>query len=154
MTPVGPPYIRVIERQAANTNGGTFTTGADRTRTLNLIDSDVAGLASLSSNQLTLPAGTYEFCISAPAVGVAANQAWLYNVTDGVIQKEGTSEYGAAAADGPTRSWITGRMTLSGPKTFEVRHRCTSTRASVGLGNPANFTTFEVYTVAEFHKIG
>jgi hypothetical protein len=46
--------LRSFDSKAQNTAGGTFTSGADRTRDLNLIEHDDSHITSISSNQFTL----------------------------------------------------------------------------------------------------
>jgi hypothetical protein len=148
------PYINVQDQKAQNTSGGTFTTGADRTRDLNTIETDTAGIASLASNQLTLPAGQYRFEIVCPAYSCGRNQAFLYNVTDAVVVRRGTAAYTTAgAADDACYSIVKGSMTIFSSKAFEVRHVCSNTQATRGFGVEANFG-IEIYTIAEFWKIG
>lgn len=148
-------YIKVTETQAQNTNGGTFTAGAWRTRTLNTEDSDTNADCSLASNQITLTAGTYECMISAPAWQVKRHQIRLYNTTGAAAILIGTSEYaedgGAAAREG-TRSFCCGRFTIAASQALEVQHQCEATKATYGLGIAANFTS-EIYTIAEFWRV-
>lgn len=151
---VAVPYVCVKDSKAQNTAGGTFTSGADRTRDLTSPpDVDTGGIATVSSNQITLPAGAYEYKIKAPGYQCGAHQAFLYNITDSVEVKRGTTETSGATAATTTWSVIDGRMLISAAKVFEVRHRCTTTSSTNGFGLPANFAG-EVYTVAEFHKVG
>ena len=49
------------------TNGGTFTSGAFRTRDSNTEVADPDNIVSISSNQFTLGAGNYLIEASAPA---------------------------------------------------------------------------------------
>ena len=65
----------------------------------------------------------------------------------------GTTEYSPLVSGSAyvTRSIIAGEITVAGSKALEIQHQCTTTHASNGLGNAANFTT-EVYTVAIFQK--
>lgn len=149
---VAVPYIRLHDQKAQNTAGGTFTAGADQTRTLTL-DVDSGGIATVSSSQVTLPSGTYGYQVVAPGYQCGAHQAFLYNVTDSVEIKRGTSESSGTTSATTTRSVINGRMVISGSKIFEVRHRCTTTSTTNGFGLPANFGA-EVYTIAEFWKEG
>jgi hypothetical protein len=148
---VAVPYVNIQDQKAQNTQGGTFTSGADRTRDLNTIVSDTAGIATLASNQVTLPAGTYRCYITAPAAAVDRHQAWLYNTTDAATVFRGSSEVGSTSIVSSQRSTITGRFTISAPKTFEVRHRCQTTLSGKGFGYEANFGT-EVYTIVELWK--
>jgi hypothetical protein len=146
------PYIYIREEQALGTNGGTFTSGAWRTRTLNTSVSDAFGfVSSLSANRITLGAGTYRFRASAPANYVNQHQTRLYNVTDAAAVANGTSAYASTAAGMTTRSTVTGRFTIGSPKAFELQHYCTTTQAANGFGVAAGFVT-EVYSEIEFWR--
>ena len=144
--------LHVQDEKASGTAGGTFTSGAWRTRDLNTEVIDEGGDASLAANQITLAAGTYRCHIICPAWVVTTHQAKLYNVTDATDILIGTSEY--ANYDYPTsnHSIIVGKFTLAAPKVIEIQHKCGLTRATQGFGNPCNFAT-EVYTLAEFWRI-
>lgn len=144
-----PAYVNVQDQKAQNTQGGTFTTGADRTRTLNTITSDSSGIASLASDQVTLPAGTYTTHITAPVNACNFHQAWLYNATSGAVELRGGSEFSTSGG----HSHIRGTIALRVASALEVRHRCSATRATDGFGTAANFGV-EVYTVAEFWLVG
>jgi len=144
--------IILRDEKAQNTSGGTFTSGADRTRTLNTIAVDTGGHCSLSSNQFTLAAGTYRIDAQVPAFAVNRNQAWLYNVSDSVDVIIGTSAFAqSATALSSSVSVIQGRFTIAASKTFEIRHRCNTTVATYGFGVEANFKT-EVYTIVRLEK--
>lgn len=144
-------YILIRDEKTANTAGGTFTSGAWRTRDLNTEVADTGSLASVGSNQITLAAGTYRCRISAPALGVDNHRAKLYDVTNAVDLILGTVEWSHNAAYAQTRSFIEGRFTLSGSTVLEVRHYSSGTRATSGFGIQMNVGV-EVYTVAEFWK--
>lgn len=147
------PYICIQDQKAQGTSGGTFTSGAWRTRDLNTEVSDVGGFASVSSNQITLAAGTYIFDISAPAYKCNRHQAKLYNVSDASDVAFGSSEYTGSADNTGNRSVIRGKFTIAASKILEVRHQCQTTSNTYGLGVEANFGT-EIYTIAEFWKVG
>lgn len=144
-------YIQIADRKAQNTSGGTFTSGAWRTRDLNTEVADAGGYASVASNQITLAAGNYRCQIGAPAYGVARHQAKLYNVTDAADLIFGDSGYSSPTNAGLDISWVRGTFSLASQKTLEVRHRCQTTLATFGYGVEGNFAT-EIYTVAEFWK--
>lgn len=135
----------VREAQASGTAGGTFTSGADRIRTLNNEYSDLDGMVSVASNQFTLQAGTYLIEWSAPAYKVDQHQSFLYNVTDAAEHTRGTSEIAANANTTATRSHGRAVVTIAGAKAFEIRHRCATTQATNGFGDAGSFGT-EVYT--------
>lgn len=149
------PLVKIAifeDQKAQNTAGGTFTTGADRTRDLNVEVSDLSGFASLSSNQFTLSAGTYEIMWSAPASACGDHQSWLYNVSDSAVAQRGSSGTCDTADSATGYSSGFAVVTISSSKAFEIRHRCSSTRATFGFGNQANFGT-EVYTRVVARKI-
>lgn len=145
-----PAYLRICDEQAANTAGGTFTSGAWQTRALNTISSQVDVKASLNSNQILLEAGVYLCRIACPAYAVNRHKARLRNMTDGTDLLLGTSEFAGTAAQ--TMSVIIGRIDLSSQKVIEVQHRCETTVATDGFGRASNFSVTEVYTVAEFWR--
>jgi len=148
-------YLEYRDVKAQGTAGGTFTSGAWQTRDLNTESHDPASLGSLSSNQVTLAAGTYEFWVSAPAYTVDFHIARLYNVTDASVIAYGTTEFADAGTGMTTRSFVTGRFTIASSKAVRVEHRCTSSRTTTGYGRAANITSVEeVYTIAVFRKTG
>jgi len=115
---------------------------------LNTLAYNSLGIAAPVGNQFTLDAGTYEIRWSAPAGDVGGNQSWLYNVTDGLIVKRGTSERVVGTVSAWTRSFGSAVVTLTGSTVFEIRHRSTGTKATNGLGIAAGLGV-EVYTRVE-----
>ena len=144
-------YILLQDIKASGSDGGTFTSGSWVTRILNTEVVDEGGNCSLSSNQFTLAAGTYEYKISCPAFRCDNHQAVLYNVTDAAIVAYGTSEISGPSDATGTRSWVAGKMTLAAPKVFEVQHQCIATQATNGLGVGAGLGS-ELYTIAELWR--
>jgi hypothetical protein len=147
--------VLVKDEKTAGTEGGAFTSGAWRTRDLNTEVVDSGNHASLSSNQLTLDAGTWDFRITCPAFDVDSHQARLQNVTDATTAATGTSEFTSSANNPSNHSFVVGSVTIAASKTFEVQHRCQTTRATNGFGAASNagFTVDrETYTIAEFFK--
>jgi hypothetical protein len=147
----GTSLIVMREEQAQNTSGGTFTSGAWRTRTLNVEASDADNHASLSANQITLDAGTYRLRASASALAVGAHQTRWQNISDGTTTLVGTTEFADTGAQAQTRSIVAGRFTISTSKTFELQHQCGTTRSSDGFGAAGNFAT-EVYAEVELWR--
>lgn len=148
------PYIKVSHVEAYNVSGGDSAGGTWKVRVINTEDSDDSNLCSVDSinNQITLEAGTYTCSISCPVYAAGRNQAMLYNVTDSAVTLMGTSEHIDITMTLVTRTFIVGKFTISAQKTFEIRHRCTSTVSS-GFGIPHNFSGYDnVYTIAEFWR--
>jgi hypothetical protein len=145
------PLLHLREEQTAGTDAGGFTSGSWQTRTLNTETTDEIG-STLSSNQFTLPAGTYEVSADAPAFLTGEHRAKLRNATDGSDTLVGTSEYSGAGAS-QTRSFVRGQFTIDDEKTFELQHRCNTTRATDGMGVAANFGVTEVYAEVRIWRL-
>jgi hypothetical protein len=158
---VAVPYVLIQDRKAQNTEGGGFTSGADQSRVLNTVVSDSGGICSLTTNQFSLPAGTYRIHAIAPAYECDRHQAWLYNITDATTQKapDGTTEIRSTSSVSGTAdsvgmaAVIVGSFRTSGTKTFEIRHRCQTSKTVSGFGLAANLGQ-EIYTSVELWKEG
>lgn len=142
-------YVCVRDKKSQNTAGGTFTSGAWRTRDINDEQADPAGIASIASNQITLAAGTYRCWIICPSYRVDRSQARLYDTTGSAVLVVGTSMYSLNTNQIVVHSIVAGRFTLTSQSVLEVQHRCETTTATNGLGIEANFTD-EIYTIAKF----
>lgn len=149
----GVPDVILEDQKPAGTDGGSFITGADRTRTLNTEVRDVYGICSLASNQFTLPAGTYYIEWSAPASVVASHQTFLYNATATSEVKRGKTAFTTSGSNIMTDSAGQAVVAIAVSSAFEIRHRCTSTQYTNGFGTAAGFGT-EVYTTVKIWKIG
>lgn len=148
----GGDYIKLSDVKAANTAGGTFTSGAWRTRDLNTEDTDTGGYCTLSSNQFTLAAGDYIIRATAPARGVNRHKAKLVNISDTSDELIGSTELSIGASGTASVSTIVGLISYTTSKTFEIQHRCETTRATYGFGSETNFAD-EVYTIVELWKV-
>ena len=150
-----PEYISIRDEKAANTEGGTFTSGAWRTRDLNIEAIDTGNNCTLAANQFTLRPGTYRIQASAPAMTVLLHKAKLRNITAGSDTLIGTSEFIdlEGGNGGQTRSIIGGQFSIATATVFEIQHQCLTTRATDGFGNASNFGVVEVYTTVELWKV-
>lgn len=137
--------LHVRDEKASGTDGGAFNNGAWQTRTLNTTSTNTISGASLASNQITLPAGTFEIDASAPGFLVREHKVRLQNITDGTTVLVGTSEFTLNTDTVQTRSTVKGRFTLAGSKVLELQHRCNTTRAGNGFGAASSFGVVEVY---------
>lgn len=147
----GTQKINARHAVSSGTDGGTFTSGAWRVRTLTNFTNNITG-ASVASNQVTLPDGTYN--VEGWAVGYfcGSHQSALYNVTDATTVMTGASVY---AGEGSPESRFSNIITVSGgPKVYELRHRCSSTKSTNGLGLACGFGVNEVYAQLLIVKIG
>ncbi len=151
----GGPYALFRDEKVADTGGGTFTSGAWRTRDLNTVIVDEIGI-TLATNQVTLPAGTYRFSAAAPAYQVNTHQVRIRNITDGTTLLDGESSYvDASASSSSELSRVKGQFTITESKIFELQHRCAATRATIGFGVPgvAGEHDIEVYASIDLIKI-
>tara|TARA_R100000353_G_scaffold22192_2_gene19692 strand:- start:201 stop:845 length:645 start_codon:yes stop_codon:yes gene_type:complete len=146
-------YAIIADQKATDATGGASSTGSFNTRDLNTELADPDGIVSISSNQFTLQAGTYLIKASAPAYNAQRHQIIIWNATDSSVTSVGTSEYAHNAASVQTRSFATGRTTISGAKAFEIRHRVDVADSTFGLGVESNFDTLaSIYTIVEIYK--
>ncbi|MCM8595123.1 hypothetical protein [Accumulibacter sp.] len=152
-TGIAAAYFLARDEKSSGTNGGSSVAGV-QTRTLNTVSANTISGASLSSNQITLPAGTYRVRAHSPSSGCNLVQAWLWNVTDSTATVRGTSENGSQGGGSDpcsVRSWVEGRFTLSATKVFELRMYTDSVYSNTGLGACVSQGT-EVYSVVEIFK--
>ena len=141
-------FIHVRDEKPSGTDGGTFTSGAWRTRDLNTEVSDTGGHASVASNQITLAAGTYRCFAIVPAFNTARVRSRLQNVDDAVTLVLGVSEN---TNGGEALCLCVGRFTLSASKVIELQHRTNLTTSVVGFGRSTSFDT-EVYATVMLWK--
>lgn len=151
------PLLHIQDQKASGTDGGTFTAGAWQTRVLNTVLTNEVDGASLSSNQITLPAGTYYAVIRAPAHRVDRHATRLQNITDASTVLSGSSEFTGGANVVTTPSIIIDRFTLADVKVLEVQHRGQTTAATFGFGVSVG-TSFtvdtEIYTDVQIRRVG
>ena len=152
-TPTSVTTATFRDEKAAATGAGTFTSGAWRTRDLNTTQFNNIASASLSSNQITLLAGTYQINASAPAFQVDQHILRWQNITDTSTVMIGSSAYSQNTTNATTHSFISGTFTIAATKVFELQHRCVTTRSGVGLGNENSMDT-NVYAVVTLDKVG
>jgi hypothetical protein len=145
--------ILLQDQKASGTDGGAFTSGAWQTRVLNTEVFDTGNNCTLASNQFTLLAGTYEIYSTAVAGQCDGHQSRLANITDSTYIY-GTTLYSSPVnTDIYNTSTINGIFTISTSKTFEIQHRCTTTRTTDGFGLAASLGTNEIYCSVFLRKV-
>lgn len=154
------PTLHLQDQKASGTNGGTFTAGSWIRRTLNTVVTNTITGSSLSSDQITLTAGTYEIIAHLPAYSSNSHQSRFVSSTAG-IAIYGTTEYanardtGGEKSESMSRSMINGRFTINSTiNDFQLEHRCSDTRTTDGFGLACNFGNIEVYSDIIIKKIG
>lgn len=153
----GHNYIHIEDQKTpAGTDGGTFTSGAWRTRDLNTIVSDDNSLVvSLSTNQITLVAGTYRVDAWCPAFEVDDNQVRLQNITAAstlLLGKVGRAFNDSGSAIGSYHLHVGGKVTVAASQVLELQHRGSDNKTDFGFGIGANFGT-EIFSTIEFVKL-
>ncbi len=147
--------LHVRDEKSDTTEGGTATSGSWQTRDLNrVVTNEITG-ASLASDQITLPAGTYFINATAPAVHVNRHQIKLYDTTGTTDLIIGTSEFSPLISNNgaQTVSSLFGRFTLSVQSDLEIQHQVQTTSATLGFGVAGDFGVVEVYTEVDIRKI-
>ncbi|RWQ41862.1 MAG: hypothetical protein EOS21_11890 [Mesorhizobium sp.] len=144
----GVPDAVLEDQKATGTDGGTFSAGAWRTRTLNTEVLDPSGLITLSANRFTpTVAGWVEW--SAPSYAVGTNiQTRLQNITDGTTAAMGVSDNNRASSTAPG---LGGGPVVAG-KAYEIQHQCDAGAVTEGFGIASGFGSHEVYTRVKFWR--
>lgn len=139
-----PEYIEFAWVTAPNAAGQSISANTITTLTLNTEVADTANLVSApTSNQFTLPAGTYYFEAFAPVYGAFGRHSAvmsLYNVNDAayVTRSCGGTDYGARGDQSIAR--VDGQFVISASKTFDLRLLCVGANTVLTRNDDALFT--------------
>jgi hypothetical protein len=117
-------FLHIQDRKASGSGGGTFTSGAFRTRDLNSVMTNTITGASLSTNRITLPIGTYFIEAMAPAQKVDFHKAIVQGISPSTAALTGSSEINGSGTDVSTVSFVSGVFTFGAIQTIEIQHRC------------------------------
>ena len=145
----GLEIIHVQDQRPNGTAGGTSQ--ALSVRILNTSVVNTMTGASLSSNRVTLPAGTFHVFCQGPVYGSAATSLHVYNITDSSFELVGPihdfNSTGGVA-------YLCGVFTTGASKVFELRQRYQTAGAS-GLGDTGSWDDGkEVYGSFVAVKVG
>lgn len=146
----GSTIMRVRDDRAAGVSGDTAVATTWATRTLNAVAVNSISGASLSSNVVTLPAGTFRYAGTAGAAQTGSHQAQLYNVSDGTVIDYGTTEFAGTGISVQTRSTLRGQFTIAAPKQISLRHWAS---AAGNFGTYAATGGTQVYAELIFEKV-
>ena len=139
------PDVIIEEQYTSGTDGGTPTASAWTARTLNTVVRNVGSLASLASNQITLPAGTYYFECQSQMQDCGFSKCKIYNATDSADAIIGSSESSTSGSySGSVSSTAAGVVTIAGSKAFEMRYYVTAGNAK-GMGQHTGASVVESY---------
>jgi hypothetical protein len=143
--------LHVRDEKSSSAHGGTSVTSYTARDLNTVVTNEISG-ASVSSNQITLPSGTYFIYAFAPSYGSDRHTAKLRNTTDSSDTILGTSEY---SSGGSTNSHclIIGRFTIASSKVFEIQHRVQTAYATLGLGVSKDMSETNIYTNLQIWKV-
>lgn len=144
-------YAKIVDEKAANTPGGSITAGSFITRDLNTVVVDADGIVSLSSNQVTLQAGTYRFKGYTMGHAIGNIKARFRNVTDGANVDISSNGFQSTAGI-VSYAHFSGRFTIASAKVFELQMRSSISRGTDGLGLQGNIGENERYSELEIWK--
>jgi hypothetical protein len=148
-------YLNAQEQQPTNTAGGSCAATTWNGRSLNtLVTNTISGAVS-SGGGINLPDGTYYIAATATAYAVNAHKIRIQNSNTNTTLLLGTSEFMTNTLGVTSRSFVSGRITLSGgPTNIRLEHYTQSARATNGLGLATNATGYaEVYAIMEIWKL-
>jgi hypothetical protein len=154
--------IIVQDRKSSSTDGASITVNTFTDRDLNTKLLDTASIATVSSPNITLPAGTYDlWAVLTLSPGSSANfRHRLFNTTDGAVQQDTggldivSSSLETTATFFSIEGTLRARFTLGGTKSLKFQS-WTNAGSSIagqhssGTGNSEP----EVYLTAEFVKV-
>lgn len=136
------PHVHFQDQKASGTNGGTATAGAYTTRVLNTTVRNIAG-ATLASNRVNLPAGTWRISASAANNTAGTFRLRIRNITDATTSILGPG--GSVAGNVYNYLTVDGVVTITSAKDFEVQHYRATTVGPDDFGLPASSGDVEIY---------
>lgn len=152
----GYPLLHVRDEKPSGTSGGVNFQG-DQRRTLNtVVVNEITG-ASLATNIITLPAGTYDVIGSAPGGYINHHRCYLRAVASGTTLLLGSSEWtsntGSGYGGSTTRTLIHGRIVLTEATEVDFMHFTGGTAYPHGMGFPSTSGKIEVYAELQIRKL-
>jgi len=142
--------LHVRDERAGGTAGGGSSAGT-QTRTVQTVKTnEITGASLGASNDITLPAGTYDIDIRATVGGaVGLHKLRLYNTTTAAYIA--TSEGLNATATAAGAATLVTTLTLAAPSVIEIRHYTQNAVATLGLGAACS-NGLEVYLDGIFKR--
>ena len=147
--------LHVQDQKSDGTDGGGLTGSAWNTRDLNTVVTNEITGASLASNQITLPIGTYQIRALSVALRVNRAKIKLYDTTAAADVIIGMSEVSSAGAGNFTTASceLFGRFALTIESVLEIRHFVETTESDFGGGLETSAGVIEVYTDVQIKRI-
>ncbi|CAB4159010.1 hypothetical protein UFOVP707_43 [uncultured Caudovirales phage] len=127
-------HFHARDVKTAGTPAGGCGTNTSQARTLNtVIDNTIAG-ASLASNLITLPAGSYKVRAVAQGYACGGHRLAIHNVTASQVLLTGPNSHGSVGSFVQSMAIVAGVFTLAVTSQIRLDHFTASARATDGLG--------------------
>ena len=142
------------DQKTSGTSGGNATTGSFVKRTLNTTVVNNIAACSISSDVVTLTAGSYLITAGSIFYRVNSYQIRLQNTTAGTTLVTGLSNYADTDdTDGDSQlAFLTGYITLTGSTSLELQYRAAANLNTNSLGVATGFGT-EVYSTLTIQQV-
>jgi hypothetical protein len=140
------------DTKSSATAGGTFTSGAYRTRDINTTQTNTITGCSLASNQITLPAGTFRIEGFTGGYKIDRHQTRIYNITGSAVLFLGYSAFTDPNQDITTIAPFSGTVTFASSTVIELQHRSAFTRSTDGFGISCGFND-NIYSSVTITKV-
>jgi hypothetical protein len=144
--------LHVRDEKSALSTGGTSTVGY-QTRVLNTVVTNEISGASLSSNIITLPSGTFYVTAMAMTLRSGQNKLFFYNNTDSADVLIGSQAFNGASDTLTVPAFVSGRFTIASSKNFILRHYIQESKAGDGLGQGDVSLGTEIYADVQIWKV-
>jgi len=145
--------LQVRHETSGTTHGGDAVATTDNVRILNTIVTNEITSASLSSNRITLPSGTYYIDHVGFAYDCSSHRTLLYNITDSSVTLLGSNTYADVNNEVGNHSFLKGRFTISSQKVFEIRHYTDSAKSTLGLGVAGSDSRTNIFADVQIWKV-
>lgn len=149
-------YAQVGDVKSSGTNGGTYSSAVNITRTLNTVITSASWLSlNTSTSVITLASGTYLVDGFCTAGGIGSFRCWLANASTNAVLLLGSSAYPNTNYYAACLSLLKGQIILSASTTLTMQMKATNTSSNTSaLGVASGITgQTELYSQIGFTKI-
>ena len=144
-------FLHIQDQKTSGTAGGAGTSATETTRDLNTVLSNSITGASLATNLITLPAGTYFIQASAQAYSCNKHKLFLKETTNYLLY--GTSENASNTYGGNSRSFASGKIVLATTTDVYLAHYIQSHVGTSDYGIATSDGQIEVYSDIKIWKV-
>lgn len=145
------PHVHVRDEKASGVSGGAAGAVTWNTRTLNTTLRNTIG-ASLATNQITLPPGSYHIEARAPGFACGAHRLRLWNVTDAVMIGIADVAYADPTYAAETHAFLSLDFTLTASKALRLDHYTLTATGGSGLGQSGGSSGIDIYADVQIWK--